>query len=224
MIRNETSHASLTESFDIENPEVYVETVSDDVQIMESMDGKCHVEITARSETSTPLDQLVEIKVSGRRLSVQAFHKKKGFLEFLKYGSVDLFIVVKIPQTAELKIKTVSGDLEVAPAVTKVEANTVSGDIAILRNPFGVCDLKTVSGDITTHTFSSCEYKLKSVSGDIRVHIAPDLDVEVDGKTISGDLESEISLDSISDSHSESKESVTITAATVSGDFTLARN
>lgn len=224
MIKNETSHASLKENFDIENPEVYIETVSDDVQVMESTDGKCHVEITAKSETSTPLDQLVEINVSGRKLSVHAFHKKKGFLEFLKYGSIDLLVVVKIPQTAELKIKTVSGDLEVAPAVTKVDVTTVSGDIAILRNPFGVCDLKTVSGDITTHTFSSCEYKLKSVSGDIRVHIAPGLDIEVDGKTISGDLESEISLDSMSDSHSEGTESVTITATTVSGDFILARN
>ena len=224
MVRNETSYATLKESFDIKNPEVYIETVSDDVRIVESADGQCHVEITAKSQTPTPLDELVEIKVSGRKLSVRVFHKKTGFFEFLKNGSIDLLVVVRVPRSTELKVKTVSGNVEVAPAVSNIETNTVSGDIAILHNPAESCVLKTVSGDITTHTFSSCGYKLKTVSGDIRVHIAPGLDVEVDGKTVSGDLESEISLASVDDAHAEGSESVTITATTVSGDFTLARN
>lgn len=224
MLKNETSPATINETFDIENPEVLVETVSDDVQILESPDGKCHVEISANSQTLTPLDQLVEVRADGRKLSVRVTHKKSGFLEFLKGGSVDLSVIIRIPQSTTLKVKTVSGDVDVAPAVSSIETNTVSGDITIHKNPARLCHLKTVSGDMTTHTFSSCEYTLKSVSGDIRVHVVPGLDVEVDGKTVSGDLESEISLNSISGSPSQNAQSVFITATTVSGDFTLARN
>jgi hypothetical protein len=50
------------------------------------------------------------------------------------------------------------------------------------------------------------------------------LEVDVDGKTISGDLASEISLDANAELSSESSELVSITTSTVSGNFTLARN
>jgi DUF4097 and DUF4098 domain-containing protein YvlB len=100
----------------------------------------------------------------------------------------------------------------------------VSGDILIRHNPAGVCNLKTVSGDISTTTFSSCRYALKSISGDVKVLVAPGLEVDVDGKTISGDLASEISLNADNNSSSENSELVTITTSTASGDFTLARN
>lgn len=224
MFKNETPYATLKEFFDIKKPEVYVETVSEDVQIFESTDGKCHVEISAKSDSLTPLKDLVEIKASGNKLTVRAIHKKSGFLEIFRGSSIELLVVLRLPKSSQLTIKTVSGDVEVGPTVLNLETNTVSGDIEIQRNPEGLCTLKTVSGDISTHTFSSCEYKLRSVSGDIRVHIAPGLDVEVDGKTVSGDLESEISLYTTRDSSIEKTESVSITASTVSGDFTLARN
>ena len=65
---------------------------------------------------------------------------------------------------------------------------------------------------------------LKSISGDIKVHVAPDLDVEVDGNSVSGELNSEISLDGDSDSSAGSNKVVTITTSTISGDFNLVRN
>ena len=139
-------------------------------------------------------------------------------------GSSELLVVVSLPNTAVLKTKTVSADVEVNQTLLSADIGTVSGDISVLRNPAGACSLKTVSGDISTHTFSSCQYSLKSVSGDIKVRVAPGLEVDVDGKTVSGDLESEISLNSNTDAQSENTEVVTIRTSTVSGDFTLARN
>ena len=133
-------------------------------------------------------------------------------------------VVVTVPKSTELKINAVSADIEVVPTVRSIDIGTVSGDILIRHNPAGVCNLKTVSGDISTTTFSPCQYALKSISGDIKVLVAPGLEVDVDGKTISGDLASEISLNADNNSSSENSELVTITTSTASGDFTLARN
>ncbi|MDP1711228.1 MAG: hypothetical protein Q8K86_02065 [Candidatus Nanopelagicaceae bacterium] len=62
------------------------------------------------------------------------------------------------------------------------------------------------------------------MSGDIKVHVAPGLDIDVDGKSLSGDTESEISLSSNPNSSGVEAERVTISATTVSEDIKLARN
>ena len=106
----------------------------------------------------------------------------------------------------------------------RLDIGSVSGDIEVLHNPTGTCNLKTVSGDISALTFSSCQYTLKSVSGDIKVRVAQGLEVDVDGKTVSGDLSSEISLNSNVEPAQANSELVTISTSTVSGDFSLARS
>lgn len=73
-------------------------------------------------------------------------------------------------------------------------------------------------------TFSACNYTLKSISGDIKIRVAPDLDVDVDGNPVSGELNSEISLDDANDSSTVSSKVVRITTSTISGDFNLVTN
>lgn len=221
---NESSNVLREEAFDIENPEVSVATVSSNVKVLESMDGKCHVEVFGKSESAKHVVESVEIASTGRTLSVRVDKNNRGLRGLFSGGSADLLVVVSLPKLSALKVKTVSADVEVNQTLLSIEIGSVSGNIGVLHNPAGSCVLKTVSGDISTHTFSSCQYSLKSVSGDIRVHVAPGLEVDVDGKTVSGDLESEISLNSNNDAPSTSSELVTISTSTVSGDFTLARN
>ena len=224
MRTNESSDVLREETFDITNPEVSVSTVSSDVQISESLDGKSHVEIRGRSARAKDLAELVEITSTDRSLSINVDRNNRRFGGFFGGVSRDLTIDVRLPKESTLKIKTVSGDVKVEPGVLNLDIGSVSGDIAVLHNPAGICNLKTVSGDISTSTFSSCQYTLKSVSGDIKVLVAPGLEVDVDGKTVSGDLSSEISLGSNSQPSQESSELVTISTSTVSGDFTLARS
>ncbi len=219
-----SSNVLREEAFDIENPEVSVATVSSDVQVLESPDGKCHVVIFGKTDDARNLEELVEIAARDGKVSIRVDKKSHGFRGLFSGASADLFVLVKLPKTSTLKITTVSADVEVDQALLSVDIGTVSGDISVLHNPAGGCNLKTVSGDISTHTFSSCQYSLKSVSGDIKVHVAPGLEVDVDGKSVSGDLESEISLNSNFGAPSENAEIVTIRTSTVSGDFTLARN
>jgi len=213
-----------SESFDIANPEVFVETVSDDVSIVESSDGKCHIEISAKSESAKPLVDLVDISANGSKLSIRAGKRGTGLRGLFNFGTSELFIVIKLPKANLLKMKIVSADVSVDQIFNTIDIGSVSGDILVRRNPTGTCSLKTVSGDIKTKALSSCTYLLKSVSGDINVGVASGLEVDVDGKSVSGDLQSEISLSSDSSSGTENSEIVTISATTVSGDFTLVRN
>jgi len=221
---NDSSNVLREEAFDIENPDVSVATVSSDVQVVESLDGKCHVVIFGKADDVRNLGELVEIDSRNGKVSIRVDKKSHGFRGLFSGASADLFVLIKLPTTSTVKVTTVSADVEVNQTVLSIDIGTVSGDISVLRNPAGACNLKTVSGDISTHTFSSCQYSLKSVSGDIKVRVAPGLEVDVDGKTVSGDLESEISLNSNTDAPSENIEVVTIRTSTVSGDFTLARN
>lgn len=221
---NESSSVLHEETFDIDNPDVSIATVSSDVKIAASPDGKCHITVFGKSDSARNLSELIDITQKNRSLSIRVDKHNRGWRGLLNSISSKFLVVVKLPLSAELKISTISGDVEVDQIVQSIDTNCISGTISILHNPSGPCALKTISGDISTHTFSSCRYSLSSVSGDIKVHIAPDLEVEVDGKSISGVLESEISLNSNTQTPSKNSEAVVINASTISGNFTLARN
>jgi hypothetical protein len=224
MKTNASSNILCEESFDIENPEVTIATISSDVSVLESVDGQCKVVVSGKSMSQDMLAEFVEITSSGRNLSIRVDKGGRGLRGLFTGGTGHFSVVVSLPKTSELKITTVSADVEVETTLNALTISAISGDISVLRNPTGPCILKTVSGDITTHTYSRCQYSINSVSGDIKVHVAPGLGVDVDGKSISGDLESEISLSASDDASSQNDDIVKISTSTISGDFTLARN
>ncbi|MDP1720007.1 MAG: DUF4097 family beta strand repeat-containing protein [Candidatus Nanopelagicaceae bacterium] len=213
-----------SEVFDIENALVHLETVSGGITVRESEDGKCHIQFFAKSENGRTLADEAEIQATGKKIAIRVRWKETGFKRFFNGFSEGVNIVLELPRSAALSIKAVSADIEIESALTSIDVNSVSGDISVLQNPTSTCALKTVSGDITTHTFSACYYTLRSLSGDIKVHVAPGLDIDVDGKSLSGDTESEISLSSNSNNSDADAERVMISATTVSGDIKLARN
>ena len=234
---NQSLQVAREESFDIERPEVSVLSISSHVTVVESQDEKCHVKILADSKKAVKLAEMVEIVQVDRKLTIRIDKKswsintslpidmKNQNFWGINFGGLrGLSVEIALPKSADLKIKTVSGDIEVMQRVSEIEIGSVSGAVTIGQNPSGDCTIKTVSGDIATHTYSACAYLLKSVSGDIKVYVAPDLNVEVDGNSISGDLNSEISLDENGDTPANSNKIVKITTSTISGNFNLARN
>ena len=221
---DDLTYVTREESFEIENPEVHVETISSDVRILESTDGKCHVQVSTQTEEAKLLTELVEIVRNDQRLTIRVDTNTRNFRKFLGGKTNQLHVVIKLPKLSSLKVKTVSAEIEIHPGLSRVEAGSISGDIKVLRNPDGTCKVKTVSGDISATAFSACSYSLRSVSGDIKVNVAAGLKVDVDGRSVSGDLESEISLSLGAKASDEQSELVTISTSTVSGDFTLARN
>jgi hypothetical protein len=233
---NQSLQVAREESFDIERPEVSVIGISSQVTVVESQDGKCRVRILAASEKALKTAGLAEIVQVDRKLTVRIdkkswsinttlpFDKKDQNFWGINFGPLrGLSVEIALPESASLKIKTVAGDLEVNQAVSELEIGSVSGDVTIGKNPTEDCTIKTVSGDIATHTYSACNYTLKSVSGDIKVYVAPDLNVEVDGNSISGDLNSEIPLNGDEEASGNSDKVVKISTSTISGDFNLVR-
>lgn len=236
MKSNQSLEVAREESFEIERPEVSVISVSSQVNVVESQDGKCHVRILVASKKALKLAELVEIVQVDQKLTVRiekktwsintSLHLDKEDQNFIgiNFGSLrGLSVEIALPESAHIKIKTVSGDLEIHQSLSEIEIGSVSGDVTINQNPSGDCKIKTVSGDIATHTYSACNYILKSVSGDIKVYVAPDLNVEVDGNSISGDLNSEIPLDGTEEASGNSDKVVKISTSTISGNFNLAR-
>ncbi len=221
---NESSSVLHEEAFDIDNPDVSIATVSSDVKVTASPDGKSHVTIYGKFDSTRNLDEYIDISSKNHSLTIRVDKHNRGLRGFLNSISTKFLVVVQLPTSTELKITTISGNVDVEQTVNSIDINCISGSISVLHNPTGSCALKTISGNISTHTFSGCEYSLNSISGDIKVHIAPDLEVEVDGKSISGILESEISLNSNTQTPSKNSEAVVINASTISGNFTLARN
>lgn len=216
--------AARTEIFEIENPALNVTTISSDVRIVESDDGRIVVEIYANTEDGRKLAENAEISVIGSTISVEVGKGNRGLKDLFGFNDSGMSLIVRVPKTSVINVKAVSADVEVDVTSVNLEITTVSGDVTTRRNPTSRCNVKTVSGDVVAHTFSGCEYTLKSVSGDLTVHVAPGLEIEVDGKSISGEMTSEISLDDSSDSTFASAGTVMISASTVSGDFSLARN
>lgn len=224
MKSDKTLRIAREESFQIESPEVFFTSISSAVMITESHDGKCHVKILADSMKALEQAGSVEISAEVGELNVRFYKKGRKFWGISDDWLQGLSAEIMLPRTSNVKIKTVSGDIEVNQALASLQIGTISGDVVISQNPATTCIVKTVSGDIATHTFSACDYTLKSISGDIKVHVAPDLNVDVDGNSVSGDLNSEISLDNVGDSSAISNKVVRITTSTISGDFNLVRN
>lgn len=217
-------YTAREESFEIESPEVFITSISSSVTITESRDGKCYVKILADSKKALEEAALVEISAEVGELNVRFYKKGRKFWGISDDWLTGLSAEIALPRTSKVKIKTVSGDIDVKQALASLQIGSISGDIVISQNPATTCIVKTVSGDIATHTFSACDYTLKSISGDIKVHVAPDLDVDVDGNSVSGELNSEISLDGANDSSMGNSKVVRINTSTISGNFNLARN
>lgn len=217
-------YTAREESFEIENPEVFLEGISNEFTVIESHDGKCHVKILANSKKALEEAEFVEISAEVDELNVRFHKKRRRFLGISEDLLKGLSAEISLPHSSKVSIKTVTGDVEVNQTLASLQIKSITGDVEINQNPSTTCTVKTVSGNIAAHTFSACDYTLKSISGDIKVHVAPNLDVEVDGNSVSGELSSEISLDGSNETSTGTSKVVRITTSTISGNFNLARN
>lgn len=218
------TRASRKENFDIERPEVQIEIISGKVEVLESTDGQSHVEVATRIENSEDLRDLVDISTQGKRLLIRAGRRNPGLRQLFGTRSHPFNITVRLPKTGIVKINAVSAAVYVDQSVLNLDIQSVSGEVTILQNPTTICSIKTVSGEVTARANSACTYRLKSVSGDMKVTVAPGLEVDVDGKSISGDLKSEIALSTSVASQGDGGECVTINASSVSGDISIVRS
>jgi hypothetical protein len=107
---------------------------------------------------------------------------------FSGFGQVDLDVHVEMPQGAELRLDSVSGDLSIEGLDGDQRYNSVSGDVSLIRGG-GSIRMNSVSGDVTLRAESPIGIRAETVSGDLSL-IGPTItDLRVN--TVSGDIEVE---------------------------------
>lgn len=128
-------------------------------------------------------------------------------------GSVDVETV-----TGTAKLHSASGDVRVTTVGGDARITTASGDISVGRVGGGI-SANTASGDMSIESLSGAA-NLRGVSGDIEVALAPGLAARLDISSLTGDVQSQLSVSS--DQPTEGAP-VTISANTVSGDILVRR-
>lgn len=103
--------------------------------------------------------------------------------------------VVRVPAGVELAAHTVSGDVSAQGLRGRVTAASVSGNVNVASA--GPVDASSVSGNvIAAPGRGGEEMQFRSVSGNVTVRVPRGLDADFHGRTVSGDIESQLPVTS----------------------------
>jgi DUF4097 and DUF4098 domain-containing protein YvlB len=153
----------------------------------------------------------------------------------IKIGDVDGRLEVKTASgdvalarvgSENASLVTVSGDVDIGSAEGRLTLRTVSGDVelGVARGPVTIT---TTSGDVDLRSLEAGELRIVSVSGDARVGISRGTKIFVDAASVSGKLDSELSVGDETPAaeadDSSSAAVVPVHVKTVSGDVRLVR-
>jgi len=120
----------------------------------------------------------------------------------------------------DVSLKSASGDLSAAAVGGELESSTASGDVRV-ETVTGDARISTASGDVRIARFEGAAFVVNTVSGDISVGIPSGRSVDLDVKTLSGDV---ILPDRRSGGSTAAPTGrVAIRVKSVSGDFRLQR-
>ena len=170
-------HTPLPLTLDVSIPagEIEVETVEGD---------QSTVEVTGDDQ----LLENVEIRHDGDRVVVALRGKSKfGFVvQFGShvFGNAGLRVRANVPHGSDLKVKTTSGDTQLAGQFGALELNSTSGDLHLRGDVAEDATVKTVSGDVELERVAG-DLSVQCVSGDVR---ARSVAGSVDTKSVSGDI------------------------------------
>jgi DUF4097 and DUF4098 domain-containing protein YvlB len=140
----------------------------------------------------------------------------------------------------DAELNTVSGDLRTGPIGGQVDVNAVSGDSVLervggrlrvncvsgdvtVREAKDAVKVESVSGDVQLESVESGNVELNSISGDLQIGIKRGSRLAVDANAVSGDLRSDIELDSDQGAAGDDGPLVDLRARTISGDLRITR-
>jgi hypothetical protein len=142
----------------------------------------------------------------------------QGTLDRVDVASVSGDVSV-LDSLKTLEVHTASGDIHVGNVLESLTCRSASGDVDCL-SVASKTEIMSASGDVLVSADRPGELLVRVVSGDVKVRVAQGLAVDVNGRTISGDLGSNIDLDASGDAKND-EESLYIKVNTVSGDIRI---
>ncbi len=195
------------------NGRYVLSNISGDIEIGVWKEAQVKIEAVKRSKASS-LDKAkenaakvtIEVTKEGDLVRVETkYPKQSGNFWGGDRISVSVDYKIWVPDQAAVEIKSVSGDVEVAPLGGAAEIVCVSGDVK-LHGAAGV-EIKLTSGDLVLEDVAGDVF-IKAVSGDIDVSRVKG---SIEADAVSGDID----LRDVSSAR-------TIEVKTVSGDVTYA--
>ncbi len=141
-----------------------------------------------------------------------------GKLE-VKTASGDI-AVARIESTASLA--TVSGDLDVGRVEGSLTVRSVSGDVEISVTR-GAVTVSSTSGNVDLKSVCAGGVQVHTVSGDTRIGVSRGTRVWIDASSLSGELDSELSVGGAELEPGEDEVVVPLHVNTVSGDVSVVR-
>lgn len=158
---------------------IEISALSDDVKIGVSNDGLVHFSYWAGRYKDYSIDMGTDT-LTLRENVTKDF--RIGFS--LNHGTSTLLIPEKILQ--ELKVSTVSGNVDIVAFCKALSIGTTSGKIS-LEGASEILTVKTVSGNVTLRGFDAKSAKIGTVSGNISGTLAGSVnDYSVRLQTVSG--------------------------------------
>jgi hypothetical protein len=141
-----------------------------------------------------------------------------GALEHVKVSCVSGDVRLNDSSTT-LDVRTASGDVHTGRVLESLKCKSASGDVDC-PGAATKTEIMSASGDVVVSADRPGEVVVRAVSGDVKVRVARGLSVDVNGRTVSGDMGSNIDLDSSGDAK-DSEEALYIKVNTVSGDIRI---
>jgi DUF4097 and DUF4098 domain-containing protein YvlB len=169
---------------------LYLSNISGDIEVMTWKDAQVKIEALKTSKADT-LDKAkenmakvtIEITNETDRVSVETKYPKRSG-GFWGGDSINVSVDYKIwvPEQAAVEVKSISGDVKVAPIGGKAKIDSVSGNVG-LRGAAGA-EVKLVSGDLEMENVAGDAF-IKAVSGDIDVTRVKG---SIEADAVSGDI------------------------------------
>jgi Toastrack DUF4097 len=190
---------------------LYLSNISGQIEVMTWKDAQVKIEALKTSKADT-LDKAkenmakvtIEVANEADRVNVETKYPKRTG-GFWGGDSINVSVDYKVwvPEQAAVEVKSISGDVQVAPIGGKAKIDSVSGNVGI-RGAAGA-EIKLVSGDLEMENVAGDAF-IKAVSGDIDV---TKIRGSIEADAVSGDIK----LKDVS-------EAQTVDVKTVSGNVT----
>ena len=192
-----------TRTFDISGePSLTLENVAGDILVERGSVDQIVVNYVIQNE-----DIKVEFDQKGDRVTVRTKYPRWGTTE----GGVDFRIT--FPANGKLRVKSVSGDIEVqgvggylrlqsvsgrvevSDAGGDLQLNSVSGDVIMSGIVDSTVDAASVSGDVDYRNgdLSGDDYNFSSTSGNVRIRHNASASYHLSGSTVSGSITNRVS-------------------------------
>ncbi len=174
----------IVETYALEKTgKVYLENVAGDITV--STWDKDAIEITAikRGGRERDLDDVtIDIRQIDGNIRIITRHDREFSL--FRSSSVSVHYEIIVPVQASVRVKSISGDVEVRKIGGFLNVETVSGEIEV-RVAENDVQCKSTSGDIDLESIKG-DADLNTVSGEISIQ---EIEGSVEVRTVSGDIE-----------------------------------